>query len=87
MIGIMKVNRVLRISTLVSQSNLDKGSKIAMMMLYYYMLFIIYLHLVGCMWFFVIEQTWLTAQEDSRYQPWIPPYDYYDCNDNFWDRY
>jgi len=54
MIGIMKVNRVLRISTLVSQSNLDKGSKIMMMMLYYYMLFIIYLHLVGCLWFFFI---------------------------------
>ena len=87
MIGILKVNRVLRISTLVSQSNLDKGSKIAMMMLYYYMLFIIYLHLVGCMWFFVIEQTYLSSLEDSRYQPWIPPYDYYDGADPFWERY
>ena len=67
MIGILKVNRVLRISTLVSQSNLDKGSKIAMMMLYYYMLFIIYLHLVGCMWFFVIERNYITSKEDSRY--------------------
>lgn len=87
MIGILKVNRVLRISTLVSQSNLDKGSKIMMMMLYYYMLFIIYLHLVGCMWFFFIEQTYLESKENSRYQPWVPPYDYYDSGDPFWDRY
>jgi len=67
MIGILKVNRVLRISTLVSQSNLDKGSKIMMMMLYYYMLFIIYLHLVGCMWFFMVEQTYKESLIDSRY--------------------
>lgn len=67
MIGILKVNRVLRISTLVSQSNLDKGSKIMMMMLYYYMLFIIYLHLIGCMWFFIIEMTYIESKEDSRY--------------------
>jgi energy-coupling factor transporter ATP-binding protein EcfA2 len=57
------------------------------MMLYYYMLFIIYLHLVGCMWFFVIEQTYKLSLEDSRYQPWIPPYDYYDGADPFWERY
>lgn len=62
MVGILKVNRVLRISTLVSQSNLDKGSKIMMMMLYYYMLFIIYLHLIGCTWFYIIEQTWIESK-------------------------
>ena len=67
MIGILKVNRVLRISTLVSQSNLDKGSKIAMMMLYYYMLFIIYLHLVGCMWFFFIEKTYIDSKANDRW--------------------
>jgi len=55
MVGIMKVNRVLRISTLITQSNMEKGPKIMMQMLYYYMLFIIYLHLIACMWFFFCE--------------------------------
>jgi len=67
MVGIMKVNRVLRISTLITQSNMEKGPKIMMQMLYYYMLFIIYLHLVACLWFFFCEQTYLLSKEDDRY--------------------
>ena len=66
-IGILKVNRVLRISTLVKESNMDKGIKSMCMMLYYYFLFIIYLHLVGCMWFYFIEQTYQEYLKDSRY--------------------
>ena len=54
-IGILKVNRVLRISTIIKESNMDKGVKSLLMMLYYYFLFIVYLHLVGCMWFYFIE--------------------------------
>ena len=57
-VGILKVNRFLKISTLITQSNMEKGPKIMMQMLYYYMLFIIYLHLVACMWFLFIEQTY-----------------------------
>ena len=87
MIGILKVNRVLRISTLVKESNMDKGSKSMLMMFYYYFLFIIYLHLVGCLWFFFLEKTYEESKTNSRYQPWIPPYDYYDGNDGFWLRY
>ena len=87
MVGIMKVNRVLRISTLITQSNMEKGPKILMQMLYYYMLFIIYLHLVASMWFFFCEQTYKQSLEDSRYNAWIPPYDFYDGNDNYWERY
>ena len=86
-IGILKVNRVLRISTLITQSNMEKGPKIMMQMLYYYMLFIIYLHLVACLWFFFIEKTYMTSLEDDRYVHWVPPYDYYDGADNYWDRY
>lgn len=87
MVGIMKVNRVLRISTLITQSNMEKGPKIMMQMLYYYMLFIIYLHLVACLWFFICEQTYKTSLLDDRYQAWIPPYDFYDGQDNYWKRY
>ena len=87
MVGILKVNRVLRISTLITQSNMEKGPKILMQMLYYYMLFIIYLHIIACLWFLFCEQTYKLSKEDSRYQAWIPPYDFYDGNDNFWERY
>jgi hypothetical protein len=86
-VGILKVNRVLRISTLITQSNMEKGPKIMMQMLYYYMLFIIYLHLVACLWFFFIEKTYVLSLEDSRYQAWIPPYDFYDGADKYWLRY
>lgn len=87
MIGILKVNRVLRISTLITQSNMEKGPKIMMQMLYYYMLFIIYLHLVACLWFFFIEKTYNLSLEDDRYAAWTPPYDFYDGADNYWERY
>jgi len=86
-VGILKVNRVLRISTLITQSNMEKGPKSMLQMLYYYMLFIIYLHLVACLWFLFIEQTYILSKENDRYQPWIPPYDYYDGNDNYWSKY
>lgn len=86
-VGILKVNRVLRISTLITQSNMEKGPKSMLQMLYYYMLFIIYLHLVACLWFFFIEKTYILSKEDSRYQPWIPPYDFFDGKDPYWERY
>ena len=66
---------------------MDNGSKSMLMMFYYYFLFIIYLHLVGCLWFFFLEKTYEESKINSRYQPWIPPYDYYDGNDGFWLRY
>lgn len=56
-------------------------------MLYYYMLFIIYLHLVACLWFFICEQNYKASLEDDRYQAWVPPYDFYDGRDNYWVRY
>ena len=86
-LGILKVNRFLRVSTLITQSNMEKGPKIMMQMLYYYMLFIIYLHLVACLWFFFIESTYLESKQDSRYKPWIPPFDYYDGTEQYWTKY
>ena len=55
MIGILKVNRFLKISDLITQSNADAYDKSMMKMLYFYALFIIYLHLVACLWFLFIE--------------------------------
>ena len=66
---------------------MEKGPKILMQMLYYYMLFIIYLHIIACLWFLFCEETYKLSKNDSRYQAWIPPYDFYDGNDNFWERY
>ena len=67
MIGILKVNRFLKISDLITQSNIDAYDKSLMKMLYFYVLFIIYLHLVACMWFFFIEGTYIKSLEDDRY--------------------
>ena len=66
-IGIAKVNRVLRIQTLIQRSNMLKGSKILGEMGYYYLLFIIYLHVVACLWFFFIEQTYLEHKDNNQF--------------------
>ena len=99
LIGILKVNRVLRIYQLINQSNIEKGPKILLQILYYYLLFLIYLHLVACLWFYFIELTYkehldevAAFEEDPNLEaphirPWQPPYDWYDGNDNFWVRY
>ena len=67
MIGILKVNRFLKISTLITQSNIDAYMKSMMKMLYFYLLFIIYLHLVACLWFYFIERTYVQSLENDRY--------------------
>lgn len=99
MIGILKVNRVLRIYQLINQSNIEKTPKILLQILYYYLLFLIYLHLVACLWFYFVKQTYdehlaeVAAFEadptlpEPSIRPWQPPYDWYDGNDNFWLRY
>ena len=93
LIGILKVNRVLRIYQLINQSNIEKGPKIMLQIFYYYLLFLIYLHLVACLWFFFIKQTYDEYLDEKErlpepiIRPWQPPYDWYDGNDNFWDRY
>ena len=59
MIGILKVNRFLKISDLITQSNIAATDKSLLKMLYFYALFIIYLHLVACLWFYFIEGTYI----------------------------
>ena len=64
-IGILKVNRVLRIYTLINNSNMEKGPKIMLQIGYYYLLFLIYLHLVACIWFLVIENNYKDSLIDG----------------------
>ena len=66
LIGILKVNRVLRIYQLINQSNIEKGPKILLQILYYYLLFLIYLHVVACLWFYFIELTYLEHQDEVK---------------------
>ena len=65
-VGILKVNRVFRISTLITQSNMERGPKIGMQMAYYYLLFIIYLHVIACLWFLFIEKTYLSSLDNEK---------------------
>ena len=41
--------------------------KSMMKMLYFYALFIIYLHLVACLWFLFIEETYIKSLENDRF--------------------
>lgn len=60
-IGILKINRLLRIYKLINESNLEKGPKILLLIGFYYFLFVIYLHVVACLWFLMIEMTYMEA--------------------------
>ena len=51
---------------------MEKGPKIMLQIGYYYLLFLIYLHLIGCLWFFVIEETYKEwkANDETTPLPW-----------------
>jgi uncharacterized membrane protein YecN with MAPEG domain len=69
-VGILKVNRVLRITTLITESNMEKGSKIGFQIGYYYFVFIIYLHVIACLWFLLIEESYKLSLEDENVAAW-----------------
>ena len=69
LIGILKVNRVLRIYSLINNSNMEKGPKIMLQIGYYYLLFMIYMHLVACVWFMVIESNYKEYIDNGQTTP------------------
>mmetsp|Transcript_99790 Transcript_99790/g.137269 ORF Transcript_99790/g.137269 Transcript_99790/m.137269 type:complete len:292 (-) Transcript_99790:372-1247(-) len=71
-LGLLKINRVFRVGALITQANMDKNTKAAMKIFYFTFLLFIYIHLVGCMWFLVVDTN---ADKERR---WIPPYDFID---------
>ena len=79
-LGLLKINRVFRVGALITQANMDKNTKAAMKIFYFTFLLFIYIHLVGCMWFLVIN----TNKDQER--RWVPPYDFIDwTKSNFFE--
>ena len=62
-LGILKLNRLLRMLNLISESNMEKGPKMKLTILYYFIFLIIYLHITGCLWFVTIEQTYKISDD------------------------
>ena len=50
-LGILKLNRLLRLLSIISGSNMEKGAKSGLSVLFYFFILIIYLHITGCLWF------------------------------------
>ena len=63
--GILKVVRITRLQKLITQSHFQKGYKVLLKIVYHFFLFIIYLHLAGCLWFWTIELTYRDTKEHA----------------------
>ena len=67
MFGIFKLNRLLRLLSIISGSNLEKGMKSSLSILFYFGLLLIYLHITGCLWFVFIYETYKTSDDYYAY--------------------
>ena len=67
MFGIFKLNRLLRLLSIISGSNLEKGMKSGLSILFYFGLLLIYLHITGCLWFVFVYETYLISDERHAY--------------------
>ena len=101
-LGILKLNRLLRLLGLISESNMDKDRKSFLTIIYYFGILIIYLHITGCLWFVIIHKTYLRSDDYYDYLQstgaapafdkvgivaWIPPYDFFDGAEQFWGKF
>ena len=62
-LGILKLNRLLRLLGIISESNMEKGPKSMFTIVYYFAILIIYLHITGCLWFVIIHETYKTSDD------------------------
>ena len=100
-LGILKLNRLLRLLGLISESNMEKGPKSGFTIVYYFGILIIYLHITGCLWYVFIYETYLESDDywDAMHSKgqtpdwdkkgitaWIPPYDFFDGSEKFWEK-
>lgn len=64
--GLVKLIRILRLGRLISYLNLREDYQLSLKIVRLVFFLVLYLHLVGCLWFFMVRQN----------EEWIPPYDY-----------
>ena len=63
--GILKVVRITRLQKLITQSHFQKGYKVLLKIIYHFVIFMVYLHVAGCLWFAIIETTYKKTLEHS----------------------
>ena len=66
-LGILKLNRLWRMLRLISESNMEKGPKGMLTIVYYFGILLIYLHITGCLWFVQIHATYMISDERYEY--------------------
>ena len=66
-LGILKLNRLLRLLGIISESNMEKGPKSMLSIIYYFAILIIYLHITGCLWYVIIYSTYETSDDYFDY--------------------
>lgn len=64
--GLLKLVRILRLSRLIAYLNIKNDLKMSLKLVKLVFFLVLYLHILGCMWFFI-------AKQDDK---WIPPLDY-----------
>lgn len=64
--GLLKLVRILRLSRLIAYMNLNNELKMSLKLIKLLFFLILYLHCLGCLWFFIVKQN----------EIWIPPLDY-----------
>lgn len=65
--GILKVVRITRLQKLITQSHFQKGYKVLLKIVYHFFIFIVYLHIAGCIWFAIVETTYKQTKEHSEW--------------------
>jgi len=66
MLGLLKLVRILRLSRLITFMNVQEDIKMSLKLVKLIFFLVLYLHFVGCMWYFLVKQD----------EEWIPPLDY-----------
>ena len=89
-VGILKITRVFRIREIISAANVDKTKKALLKAAYFIFLLSIYIHLTGCIWFYVLANSKeiLSSngiETDERELEWVPPFWFNNYKaSNFW---
>ena len=74
--GILKLIRITRLSKIIAYLNVKEDFKIMLKLIKLIFFLIMYIHLVGCAWF------WIVNEQDKD---WIPPLDYVFVTSNYFN--
>lgn len=73
--GVLKLVRIARLSKIIAYLNVKEDFKLILKLIKLVFFLMMYLHLLGCTWFFIVKQK----------EEWIPPLDYVFVVSNFFN--